>query len=242
MNFGRLRNCYSWLGDVLFPRHCLQCEKPMSNDPGFPLFIHQDCLSHLYQFDELTGRVRGNLLGVSKSTDRASVQKTFYEEGRSLWEYRELGRALLRELKYHHGTYLQKDFRHLLNENTYWREFLAGAILVPVPLHSSRLKNRGFNQSEWIARIFISLLPDIEFINALERISKTVPQVTLPRKDRLKNLETAFSIREKIDLDRERRYVLIDDVYTTGSTVNACAKVLRKAGCKHIDFLTLAHG
>ena len=230
------------MGDVLFPRQCLVCERSIFTGGDELLFVHEDCLRELYAFDSLTGTIRGHLLGVGKRTDRASVAKTFYGEGRSLWEYRGLAKKIIREFKYHRAEYLEHDIQLLLHRNEHWRDFLRDAVLVPVPLHKRRLRERGFNQSERIARLFCHLDSSLEMQHLLERKLFTTPQVELERKNRLQNMADAFAFRKKNVLDKDRRYVLIDDVFTTGSTIDACARVLRRAGGKRIDFLTLAHG
>lgn len=120
-------------------------------------------------------------------------------------------------------------------------------LIVPVPLHSKKLKMRGFNPSfllvkDWvrIAKFLNVRLPDIPVdINVLARRRWTEPQTGLGRKERLANIKNAFNISNGSKITG-KRILLVDDVYTTGATVNECAKVLLKDGAGRVDVLTLA--
>jgi ComF family protein len=120
-------------------------------------------------------------------------------------------------------------------------------LIVPVPLHAKKLKMRGVNPAfllvkDWvrIAEFVNVRLPDIPVdINVLARRKWTEPQAGLGRKERLANIKNAFNISDGSKL-MGKRILLVDDVYTTGATVNECAKVLLKGGAGHVDVLTLA--
>jgi ComF family protein len=110
--------------------------------------------------------------------------------------------------------------------------------IMPVPLHSQRLREREFNQSLLLAdRIARHLNAPVSFTN-LTRIAPSPAQTTLSRKSRLKNLRGAFAVRHAESI-AGKRILLIDDVFTTGTTVNECAKTLRKAGSGDVFVLTL---
>ena len=117
------------------------------------------------------------------------------------------------------------------------------AILVPIPLHPTKLRERGFNQSHAFAQVLQETLnANIQIENALIRIRFTRSQTTLSRELRKKNIRKAFALSPNIKLDFKKKYILVDDVFTTGSTANACAKVLKKAGIRSIELITLGHG
>jgi ComF family protein len=116
------------------------------------------------------------------------------------------------------------------------------SLLVPIPLHSSRQKLRGFNQAEIIARV-VSKRVDIPVrTDILKRIRKTVPQVdTKSREERLSNMIGAFVVDKKILLSaRQNDIVLVDDVYTTGATMQAACEAIKRAGAKVVWGLTIA--
>lgn len=111
-------------------------------------------------------------------------------------------------------------------------------LIIPVPLHSERLRQREFNQSLLLAdNIGRHLDIPVAYSNLI-RVIPTPAQTTLSRKSRLKNLRRAFAIRHP-EAVVSRRILLIDDVFTTGTTVNECAKTLRKAGSGDVFVMTL---
>ncbi len=112
-------------------------------------------------------------------------------------------------------------------------------LIMPVPLHSQRLREREFNQSLLLADLVGRHLHLPVSCTDLLRTTPSQPQTMLSRRDRLRNLRKAFSLRRP-DAVVNKRILLIDDVYTTGTTVNECAKTLRKAGSGDVYVLTLA--
>lgn len=112
-------------------------------------------------------------------------------------------------------------------------------VLVPVPLHLERLRWRGFNQAALLARRLARqwALPLDPF--GLTRTRATPPQVGLDETERRRNVAGAFAV-PRPERVRRRRILLIDDVYTTGATVNECARVLKRAGARRVDVLVLA--
>lgn len=112
-------------------------------------------------------------------------------------------------------------------------------LIIPVPLHPSRLRAREFNQSLLLADQISRHLARPVAATSLVRVLATDPQTTLSRHERLRNLRQAFAVRAAEQIV-DRRVLLIDDVYTTGTTLNECAKTLRKAGSGPVYAITLA--
>ena len=119
--------------------------------------------------------------------------------------------------------------------------------IIPVPLNHKKFRQRGFNQSYLLIKNWKKLwpglneaMPEIEIAkNALTRIRSTAPQTGMGRGDRLLNIKGAFAADSRESLEN-KRVLLVDDVYTTGATVNECARVLLDAGVQSVDILTLA--
>jgi ComF family protein len=121
-------------------------------------------------------------------------------------------------------------------------ELLSGAdVLIPVPLHRSRLWKRRFNQSAILARWLSAATAVPLELYALRRVSAMVSQVGLSRAERHRNVAVAFGIAPGAAARiKGKRVVLIDDVITTGATLDACARVLKDAGAAEVDCLALA--
>lgn len=146
--------------------------------------------------------------------------------------------------KYNGKTSLAKPLIAIMTGSRYIFEkaglsFTGHDLVVPVPLHKKRLKERGFNQSLFLAKGLAGIynLP-VDYLN-LKRIRATDPQVNLKGKDRINNVSGAFAAQDRV-VFKDKRVLLIDDVYTTGATVLECSRVLKKAGAKTIDVVTLA--
>lgn len=112
--------------------------------------------------------------------------------------------------------------------------------IVPVPLHATRYRERGFNQAALLAGE-LSKRTGIPVLNALRRKLYTPSQTRLAREKRMENLRNAFELRQSVDV-RNLNLLLVDDVLTTGSTINACAFPLKKAGAAIVRVATVAHG
>ncbi len=113
-------------------------------------------------------------------------------------------------------------------------------LLIPVPLHKQRLRERGFNQALLLVKE-LSHRTGIPYRKRiLQKVRPTLPQVNLSGVEREKAVRGSFEIVRKEELE-EKRILLVDDVYTTGATVNECSKVLLAAGAERADVFTLAH-
>jgi ComF family protein len=110
--------------------------------------------------------------------------------------------------------------------------------LVPVPLYHRRLRERGFNQAHEMAR-GLAARRKVPVLDCLYRYRETVSQAKLERAARWENMSGAFRMKQRFDV-RGRNLLVIDDVFTTGATVNACAQALAKAGAGQIAVLTIA--
>lgn len=124
-----------------------------------------------------------------------------------------------------------------------YREYEYGivsdAYVIPIPIHKKRLRERGFNQSEYISRSFAQCM-QLFFTNSiLERVVYTQSQVHLSRSERIQNVTGAFRVLDKEKIQGKTVY-LIDDVYTTGATLMEAAWILQTAGAKNIIGLTFA--
>jgi ComF family protein len=165
-----------------------------------------------------------------------------FDEGKTLFLAKGPARSLIHELKYKAGFYVLRDVGTMLEKLPFYQAYFYGAILVPVPLHSVKLRERGFNQSERIAHALCRATGADGVQNLLVRTVYTESQTRLSRASRHQNVKNAFALADDAVVIPYLKYILVDDVFTTGSTLNACAAVLREAGAQHLKVATLGHG
>ncbi|HTB62477.1 MAG TPA: hypothetical protein VK737_02715 [Opitutales bacterium] len=151
-------------------------------------------------------------------------------------------REFVVEMKYRGGWHLRGDLRALVHQMEPLKKFVRGAVLVPVPLHPRRMRWRGFNQARWVAEAMAAEGEAAGIEDLIVRVRNTPTQTRLNRKAREKNMKDAFALSPRAVVKFDQRYILVDDVFTTGATLNECAKVLRRGGAGFLDAATLAHG
>ncbi len=151
-------------------------------------------------------------------------------------------RDMIIDLKYHNGFHVIPELVAMAAQCPGYLDFLDGGILVPVPLHWFRFAGRGYNQSQKLALALAERANGCRVKSILRRTRYTSTQTKLQRKHRVKNMEGAFQVKRNHGLSPHDRIILIDDVFTTGSTLNSCAKALLQKGFQHIDVATLCHG
>ena len=154
------------------------------------------------------------------------------------------GRGIVRDVIHEFKYNRQIHLRHLVarwlraaldDERLRGQQF---DVIVPVPLHPARQRERGFNQATLLAELF-SAHAAIPCRPLLKRIRYTTTQTALDRSERMENLHNAFRLRKNANV-RGLRMLLIDDVLTTGSTLSECARVLKRAGAKSVHAATAA--
>jgi ComF family protein len=163
-----------------------------------------------------------------------------YDAARAQYLYEGAIRDLIHAFKYNQQTQLRYPLALLALEGV---EGFAAAhvphIIVPVPLHSSRLRQRGFNQAVLLGRVISKRLALPMAPDALTRTRPTEPQVELSAAERRLNVKGAFTAGNTSTV-ADKRILLLDDVMTTGSTMDECAKELKKAGAKAVFAATVA--
>ncbi len=168
------------------------------------------------------------------------TEERYFSKARAICLYEGLIVEAISRFKYGGVTRLARPLGFFLAE---YRDpefpFCDFDLILPVPLHPGRLRQRGFNQSLLLAR-YLSRKHSIPLdFTALQRSRPTQPQTQLSGSERQANVRGAFEVRKPEGV-AEKEILLIDDVFTTGATVRECAKVLLRAGAKQVDVLTLA--
>lgn len=166
-----------------------------------------------------------------------------FSEGRTAVLLKGPGRSLVHELKYHKGLHVVADMEAIFRRASHVLELARGAILVPVPLHPRKLRERSYNQSELIAGALARAAGGGARVERLlKRVVDTVSQTHHDRRTRQANLKNAFALASGAVISPAHHYLLVDDVFTTGSTLNSCALVLRRAGGSNLNVVTFGHG
>lgn len=222
---------------VVFPSACAHCGHPRDLPRSGPLC--SACWSALPRHG---GRVCacGQPLGASPPCGRCRRGLSPIARGASLGPYEGPLRSVLHALKYRDHRRAAERLAEALAEDPAVRELRSpGAVLVPVPLHPRRRAERGYNQSELLARALARRLALGVAPAALVRRKDTAPQTGLSAAARRHNVSGAFAVRRRA-LVADRPVILVDDVMTTGATARACAAALRAAGAREVRLLTVA--
>jgi ComF family protein len=151
-------------------------------------------------------------------------------------------REMIHRLKYGRELTLAPVLGRLLNDGLADERIRERVFdgLVPVPLFATREREREFNQSEILARQ-LQKRCKLPIVKALRRIRSTTTQTHFDRRMRMQNLRDAFALRQNVSVQGQK-LLLVDDVFTTGSTLDECARVLREGGAHSVCALTLARG
>ena len=164
-----------------------------------------------------------------------------YEEGRALFAYNDLVQKSIAEYKYKNKREFSISYSRLMIQEMgeIWKKWNCDVVM-PVPVHRKKKQKRGFNQAELLAKAIGDYLCVPCETKILQRCINTLPQKEFSPSERRKNLESAFKIKQ--NSVKYKKVLLIDDIYTTGSTVDACADVLRRAGAEKVYFSSISIG
>jgi ComF family protein len=243
-----IREIWEAFLDLVFPPKCPVCDAPLDSIdeelPGRTYRLCPSCLSGIvrirHPFCQLCGMPFKSEAVSDHLCGECLTSKRYFVRARSLCVY---GGTLLEAIhlfKYNGNFHLALPLGQMLADSV---EKLLGIdsvdILLPVPLHTRRLKERGFNQAVLLAKP-LSKRYNIPLVTSvLKRSRWTAPQVNLDRRVRRKNVRGSFMVSNSSFLSG-KNILLLDDVYTTGATINECGKTLLRAGAKEVYVLTLA--
>ena len=217
--------------DSFFPRQCVSCGKVGS-------FLCPDCRGKLPRLLPPLCPKCGRPQASGIVCPSCSQRQTEIDGIRSPFRFDEVIRKAIHELKYHNLKAISPCLAELLADYLQSNP-LPGEVIIPVPLHPRRLRERGYNQSSFLARELSKLinLPVVE--DCLIRVKQALPQVkTSNIEERRQNVANAFACQD--DRVNDKRIILIDDVCTSGATLESCAAALKSRGAISVWGLTLA--
>lgn len=241
-------NPFSRLMDLIYPPRCGICHAFLGKNglihDGKELDLCRSCRDSFVEVASplcpFCGRPFSSGNGEDHACAECLVIAPHFDSARAPYVYDGLLMTAIHDLKYARKTYLARSLGPLLASfAASWLGGFKGLLVMPVPLHPKKLRERNFNQSLLLARHVASKLDaDLDFLS-LRRLRFTQPQTRLTGDERKRNVRKAFGVVEAAGL-KGRTILLIDDVATTGSTLNECARVLKKAGASGVFCLTLA--
>jgi len=232
------------VANMLFPRTCSGCGTSLQ-DEG--LSVCWDCRARLSviapPFCSVCGEPVHGHIDHDYQCHTCCRQPPHYRHARAAIHYNETGRALVTGFKYNHAFWNQPLLIDLLEAAARSHYAIRDYdLMVAVPLHGMKQRERGYNQSMLLAKSLGKRLGiPVAKPGWLIRVRATPSQTRLTARRRLTNVRGAFRAGRFADW-KNRRILLLDDVMTTGATVSECAKVLKDAGARVVDVITLARG
>lgn len=224
------------MGQFFLTRSCPLCFSPT------PEIICSSCLPKLIYLSDSVCETCGQIVCDSPDkTDHKSCSQCLrigfaFDWHRSVLSYEGAAAELIQQYKYDNKPFLAPFFASLIHE-AHSKYFVGFDYVVPVPLSRDRLKQRTYNQSLEIAKIVAKKNSLTCLYQSLQKIEETAPQAQLSFEQRQKNLNKAFIWRGSHSL-LGKKILLIDDVFTTGSTLNTCARVLKEGGAQKVGCVT----
>ena len=230
--------------DVVFPRSCVHCGGLAE---GRLRHLCPACEKHLFivvaPHCTTCGHPYFGEMAENRLCEHCEALVPEFGEGKTAVLLKGPGRSLVHALKYHHGLHVLEDITAIMATVPGYADYLRGAVLVPVPLHPRKLHTRHYNQSRLLAECAVAAAGGgVRVEDLLCRVVDTASQTHFDRAARQENLKNAFALAQGATINPAQRYVLVDDVFTTGSTLNACATVLRRGGALNLDVVTFGHG
>ena len=235
-------NFFSALGTLCFPPHCAACR--IATEPGIHLCA--DCAETAQRieapFCECCSQQFSGAITQQFTCSNCAGREVHFQCAVAAYLSRGVVRDFIHAFKYNAQFHLRHTLAgwlaHALDDPRITsRPFDA---FIPVPLHHVRFREREFNQAAELAAL-VSQRRGIPVWDALKRTRYTSTQTKLDRAERMENLRGAFRVRHNARV-KERHLVLVDDVFTTGSTVEECSRVLLRAGASSVRVITVARG
>lgn len=238
----RSRKLIEAAAGLLYPRHCGACGKATRSGRT----ICAECRRSLARLDgprcAVCCQPFGGVLESGFRCMNCGDRELYFDWATSAYRSRGAVRDLIHNLKYNRQLHLRHILGRMLCQGFYDPRVQALGIdgIVPVPLHPARLREREFNQAAVLAKVAAKRLA-LPVMPALRRARYTSTQTHFHREERFENLEGAFALARGAGIDG-CKLALVDDVLTTGSTADACARVLKEAGASAVVVITVARG
>ncbi|MDO5402250.1 MAG: ComF family protein [Eubacteriales bacterium] len=241
--YGYMKKAVQIAKDAFFPPACPVCGQALPYIQGVRCQVCEQCKSTLSYIKD------PRCLKCGKEISKADIEycydcskrKHLYKQGTAVYSYTDALQKSIYRFKYQNKREYAAFYAKEIEKNcgALIRRWNVDAI-IPVPLHSSKYRRRGYNQSALIAKELGALLNLKADEKLLVRSKKTIPMKELNNRQRIKNLENAFICT--CDSVKYKKVIIVDDIYTTGATIDACTDVLLKAGVCEVFYVCLCIG
>ncbi len=217
--------------DLLFPRRCPICDEIIRDG-----YIHDKCIPKIKIIGKKSCCICGKYIPNGSICRECNEHNHYYDLGISTFIYTgELKESILR-FKYNKRQEYAKFFAREMAKKILVNNIPID-IIVPVPIHRKRLVKRGYNQAELLAKEIASII-DKPFNNCLIRIKNTKPLNQLDKNQRLETMKGTIKFSGDNIIDKD--ILIVDDIYTTGTTIDICANKLKEVGANKVYFITIA--
>jgi ComF family protein len=208
--------------ELIYPSVCGICEKIDKE------YLCEECKEKLKKYC------------INEIEDCKENKRVYYDYKIKILRYENIVREKIIEYKFNEKTYLYNTMEKIILNDEKICSFLKKYdIIIPVPMYKKRKQSRGYNQTELISKKLAKDLKIESSNKVLRKVIDTKKQSTLTKKERIKNVENAFNVVNSKSIEN-KNVILLDDIFTTGSTLNECSRMLKLAGTKEIAILTIA--
>ena len=226
----RIQSFTTEIFDFFLPRFCTACKSKLNISENT---VCRNCLLKIKRADPIFLQSEFERKFNSKKVVSAFISQYIFEKDKEL---QQIIHALKYDKKFLVGKFLGENLgKEFLNQLKNWNIDL----IIPIPLHQLKKAERGFNQSYYIAKGISKVSKISMSSSAVKRVRFTQSQTTMSLKEREENIDGAFKVKNKNEVKR-KNILLIDDVMTTGATINECGRVLLNAGANRIYSATVA--
>ncbi len=237
MTKSRFRKILDYLIGIFYPRgvSCVSCGRELTDDDNREAELCRDCFSHItFRTDELCPICADKLVdGVCVNCSR---RKFSFDRTYSVIRYDDLARSMVIDFKDSDKSYLYRNMLYFMPDVGEEVD-----LVTYVPSGKKAVRRRGYDHAKILAQAYAEKC-GVEFLKTLDRVGESVDSARLTKKERELNLKNAFSVTEKLPSGalNGKTIVIVDDVMTTGYTIDECARILKKEGAKQVFAVVFA--
>ena len=235
-----IRNYWTAFIRFIYPSACVLCSSALDIDQNQLSFA---CLNKLHPLKKPLCEVCSAELPPFKPKpyrcNSCRTRKTYYRRGAALFPYGEDIKTILHQVKFEKKPWRLNILKPYFKNISTPLPLSQYNLIIPVPMDPHRRREREFNQSHLIAQLLTQGKHAPKVKNLLKKVRPTPPQSLLSRSERLINLADTFRLKRGVNI-KDQSILMVDDIVTTGATIDECAKCLIQNGAKRVDFFSLA--